>query len=89
MIEVVYQEGTYRYHKMDNGSSYWLGSGIKRGPMHPGRNCVAPRALWTTLQKLAIEDGISPEEFMTPKKEEKPKRSPAKKKSTGPTISIF
>ena len=89
MIEVVYQEGTYRYHKMSEGSSYWLGSGIKRGPMHPGSNCVAPRALWTTLQKLAIEDGFPPEEFITPKKEKKPKRSPAKKKVTGPTISIF
>lgn len=89
MIEVIYEEGTYRYNKVDDGPSYWLGSGIKRGSMHPGRNCVAPRALWTTLQKLAIEDGISPEEFTTPKKEEKPKRSPAKKKSTGPTISIF
>ena len=94
MIEVTYQEGTYCYHKREEGASYWFGSGIKRGPLHPGSNCVAPRGLWTTLQRLAIENGVSPEEFKTPKKEEKPKRSsvkrsPAKKKSSGPTISIF
>lgn len=89
MIEVTYEGGTYLYQKKEDGSSYWLGSGMRRGPRHPGRHCVAPRCIWTDLQSIAQESGVDPAEFRAKKAEEKPKRSPAKKKSNRPTISIF
>jgi len=86
MIESILYGSKYRFCKTDKGN-YWVGvSGM--GHPFPGANTTAPMAIWSDLQKSAIEAGHSKEEFITEKPEKK-SRVRAEKKSNGPSISIF
>ena len=89
MIEVIYGGNKYRYCKSDRGS-YWIGiqRGNKKGDLYSGDNCIVAMGHWPELRKAAIESGTAPEDFITKKAESKAKKA-RKKKSKGPSISIF
>ena len=95
MIEVKYNSGTeshprwglYRFCN-EKGKRYWLTiRGLSRASgLTP--YCVVPISMWSDLQKAAIEQGIDPSSFRTPKVEKKAtKRRSAPRKNPG--ISIF
>jgi hypothetical protein len=94
-IEVKYNAGCDIYPKWgiyrfcnDSGKKYWLG--VRRLSRTSGFTpmCVCPSSIWSDLQKAAIEQGIDPLSFRTPKAEKKvSKRRSAPRKKVG--ISIF
>ena len=88
MIDLIYGGNKYRFCKGDK-RSYWLGvdRGNRGSSFYPGNNCVVPMAYWSELQKAAIANGASKEDFVT-KKEKKVSKTRTKK-SKGLSISIF
>ena len=95
MIEVKYNSGTedsprwgiYRFCN-EKGKKYWLTiRGLSRASgLMP--YCVCPISMWSDLQKAAIEQGIDPLVFRTPKPEKKAsKKRSVSRKNVG--ISIF
>ena len=88
MIEVLFEGGTYRFCKSEVSRNYWIGTGKRRGSFHPGSSCIAPLCIWGELQSIAVESGVCKTTFVSAKPEPKAK-TPRKKKSTKPSISIF
>ena len=93
MIVSIFKGNTYRYCKGEKGN-YWIGYNKSLGGgwgsnYYPGNNCVAPRCIQTELQGIAIESGVSPDEFVTMKPEVKEKKKRTVKKDGRPKISIF
>tara|TARA_B100000131_G_scaffold168442_1_gene162775 strand:- start:3392 stop:3661 length:270 start_codon:yes stop_codon:yes gene_type:complete len=89
MIEVFYKDSLFRYSKNErgNGGSWLLvkgqglgGSGIPY--------CVVPISFWTELRVAAIEAGFSSSDF-APIVSKKKESKGSKRKTKGPSISIF
>tara|TARA_B100000809_G_scaffold8697_1_gene8354 strand:+ start:468 stop:734 length:267 start_codon:yes stop_codon:yes gene_type:complete len=88
MVEVTLDGYKYYYHKSKEGSS-WLGVAGYNGSMGRYPNCRVPSMLWKDLNRKALDEGYSADEFMAPKKEEKKVSKRTSKKKDKNSISIF
>ena len=88
MVEVTLDGYKYYYHKGEEGN-YWLGKAGYNGSMGRYPNCRVPSALWKDLNQQALDEGYSPDEFITPKKEVKKVSKRTSKKKNKNSISIF
>ncbi|MCH2669369.1 MAG: hypothetical protein MK009_05900 [Gammaproteobacteria bacterium] len=88
MVEVTLDGYKYYYHKSEEGN-YWLGKAGYKGSMGRYSNCRVPTALWKELHQQALDEGYSPDEFITPVKEKKTVSKRTAKKKDKNSISIF
>ena len=88
MVEVTLDGYKYYYHKSKEGSS-WLGVAGYNGSMGRYPNCRVPSMLWKDLNRKALDEGYSADEFTAPKKEERKVSKRTSKKKDKNSISIF
>lgn len=88
MVEVTLDGYKYYYHKSEEGNC-WLGKAGYKGSMGRYPNCRVPTCLWVDLQRKAIDEGYSADEFRTPVKEKKAVSKRTAKKKDKNSISIF
>ena len=89
MVEVNYDERTYRYcRNSPYERGYWIGIEGKRNNLFNGAYCKIPLMYYNVLQNEALRLGYSLSEFIPKSKPEKIKKVRAKKKKKD-SISIF